>query len=244
MTSLASLPRKEFFKKQIALGLAVCTGSVAVSVLATYLLTFDWPSNMRTEAFWTSFAIPALVAPVATFFVQRLLVRNHSLLLEVERLANYDELTSLLNRRAFMRLSMDRLEADARPAVMLGDIDHFKRVNDTYGHAAGDEALRHVSKILNEHGPSQGIVARLGGEEFVVLFHWETLASARQTAETIRSALEATPFQYDNKRIPLTISIGLVIGNEKDTIDKLLLRADSALYRAKDAGRNQTLLAA
>lgn len=240
----SNLPRNVFLRRQIALGIAVCIGSIAASIFATYFLTLEWPKIMRLEALWTAAMIPSLIAPVATFLIQRLLVRNHSLLLEVERLANHDELTGLFNRRAFMRLSENRLTTESKPAALLGDIDHFKRINDTYGHAAGDEALRHVSRLLAEFAPSESIVARIGGEEFVVLFQWETLASARQQAENFRMALEAAPFVYDNEKISLTISIGLVIGDEKDTVDKLLLRADAALYRAKDAGRNQTLLAA
>lgn len=188
--------------------------------------------------------LPLIITPIAALFVQRLLLRNHEVLLKVEQLANMDYLTGLFNRRAFVCEAAARLGKPTRQAVLIGDIDFFKRVNDTYGHAAGDEALRHVSKILSANAPKDSVIARIGGEEFAVLFNWVSFDDAEHIAEGIRCALERSPCYYEGREIYLTMSSGLVVGETPDNIDKLLLRADGALYRAKHNGRNQTLMAA
>ncbi|MGL4490799.1 MAG: GGDEF domain-containing protein, partial [Rhizobiaceae bacterium] len=188
--------------------------------------------------------IPLLIAPAATFFVLRFQIRNHRMLLDVERMANRDELTGLLSRRAFMHQSMARLHADKRCTVFLADLDWFKDVNDTYGHAAGDEALRHVGGIFKQVFNADTLTSRLGGEEFVALFDFETIGEAHRLAESLRQKIKYTPCVFEGKSIPLSISIGIAVSNETDSIDTILSRADAALYSAKDSGRNKTLLAA
>ena len=239
-----SIVRDRYILRHILYGFAVTILSVAASLLITHSSTGDLPSEIRNVALKIAFWIPALVAPVSTFFVQRLSVQKYRLMQKLEHNANHDELTGLLNRRAFIARSTDRLRGPGHHALLLLDIDWFKRINDTYGHAAGDEALRHVASILRHNAPGDGVVARLGGEEFVAIFGWMHISEVRQAAEKIRKCLQDTPFVFDGGSIPLTTSIGAAVARDDDTIDKLLHRADEALYAAKKGGRNQTLLAA
>jgi diguanylate cyclase (GGDEF)-like protein len=233
-----------FVRRSWQRSVQICVFSVIVAVLATYLQTRNWPSYYYIESMKSAVAIPLFIAPLASYYVQWLMQRNYKLLMEVERHANYDDLTGLLNRRAFLRESNQQLMMTTKPAVLLGDIDWFKRINDTYGHAAGDAVLVHVAHILTKTASDNCLVGRLGGEEFGVFFQWETLKDAQRRAEEFRHAIEGTPCMFEGNSISITISFGLAIAQENNTIEGLLRRADTALYRAKDGGRNQTLLAA
>ncbi len=226
------------------LRIAICVISLFVAIVLTHLQTMNWPSQYRYESMLGSVFITLAIAPAAAYFGLGLLISNQGLLIELEQLASQDELTGLLNRRAFLRNSQTLLLAETKPAVLLGDVDWFKKINDTFGHAGGDEALRHISAILRQHSSHADLVARFGGEEFVIFFKWDTLKQAQQKAEMLRKAVENSPCVFEGATIPMTISFGLAIGDERDTSDSLLKRADAALYRAKANGRNQTLLAA
>jgi two-component system, cell cycle response regulator len=163
-------------------------------------------------------------------------------------LALTDELTGLYNRR-YLLAHLDELIArvgrgglDA--AVLLFDIDHFKRVNDTYGHAAGDDVLREVAARTTNTVRSVDLVARLGGEEFVVVMPETGPAIAVAVAERLRSTIANEPFtiRASGERFPVTVSIGVtsaIAGG--DDRDRLLKRADEALYRAKADGRNRVV---
>jgi diguanylate cyclase (GGDEF)-like protein len=163
------------------------------------------------------------------------------------RLANAalsDALTGLPNRRS----AMDQLEqawsaasrTDQPLAVMVVDIDHFKRVNDTYGHAAGDRVLREAAATLRASARREDSVCRIGGEEFLVICPNTDLASAMQSAERLRTTLGARRIAIDHAESTITASIGVAI-REPGTvdIDALVSAADQALYAAKEAGRNQ-----
>jgi two-component system, cell cycle response regulator len=163
-------------------------------------------------------------------------------------LALTDELTGLYNRRYLLahleelvaRVSRDGLDA----AVLLVDIDHFKQVNDTYGHAAGDDVLRELAVRATNTVRSVDLVARLGGEEFVVVMPETGPAIAVAVGERLRLAIANEPFtiRASDKRLPITVSIGItcaIAGG--DDRDRLLKRADDALYRAKAEGRNRVV---
>jgi len=230
--------------KRVLVGTAVVAFCLFVSILTVHFVSLNWPIEYRFIGFVTAFCLTVFLAPIVIYFYQRIELQNQRLLLELERMAHHDELTGLLNRRAFMAHSTELLDQPERVALLLADIDWFKRINDTYGHAAGDEALRHIAAIIRANAPEGGILARLGGEEFVALFVWKRLSDVQQTAETIRANLEARPFNYEGKSILLTTSIGVAIREHADDVDRLLCRADQALYKAKNSGRNKTLLAA
>lgn len=154
-----------------------------------------------------------------------------------------DPLTGLPNRRAMSSaLEASLVDADGQPrqtAVALLDIDHFKNVNDLYGHATGDHVLAELSRLLRAHFAGAGLAARYGGEEFVVLMPDTDLHSAELQCDFLRLAVADLPLG-----IPLTISIGVAAHRQGDSIEQTLARADAALYRAKGEGRNRVVRAA
>src|SRR5437868_9108355 len=165
-------------------------------------------------------------------------------------LALTDELTGLYNRRyVFAHLTelMARLpEGGATTAVMMFDIDHFKQVNDRYGHPAGDDVLRELAKRAQRNVRSVDLVGRLGGEEFVVVMPETNLSGAKVVADRLRLAGCEAPFNLaaNGELVPVTISIGVAItAPGEDTLEGLLKRADEALYAAKNGGRNRVVTA-
>jgi diguanylate cyclase (GGDEF)-like protein len=129
--------------------------------------------------------------------------------------------------------------------VMFVDADHFKKVNDTYGHAAGDEVLRRVARLLCDSMRTEDVVARYGGEEFVVLLRGVPTTGALAVAERVRAGVEALKIGYGGRWIPVTVSIGVATMSAErpvESTEALLALADGALYRAKGAGRNRVVL--
>jgi diguanylate cyclase (GGDEF)-like protein len=162
----------------------------------------------------------------------------------LEERATSDGLTGLLNQRTFrQRLSIDLSKLDSRYgcAVIMADIDHFKRVNDTYGHQAGDEVLKKIANILQKTIRKADMAARYGGEEFVLYLHHVDREKAKQMAERLRLIIEQTRFEFGGKEVGITASLGIACypSDGKETRD-LLERADEALYRSKQGGRNRT----
>jgi diguanylate cyclase (GGDEF)-like protein len=162
---------------------------------------------------------------------------------ELQIMASTDALTGLTNRRAFLELGEAELKRASRsgrwPSVFLLDLDFFKRVNDSWGHAAGDEALRHVAGILLQELREVDVVARFGGEEFIALLPETALKEAVFVAERVRQAIAAAPVRYQGQSIAVTASIGAANGKIGDALDSIVGRADQALYRAKEQGRNR-----
>src|SRR5438105_2197655 len=160
-------------------------------------------------------------------------------------LALTDDLTGLYNRRyVFAHLSelIARLaEGGSNTAVMIFDIDHFKRVNDRYGHPAGDDVLRELAVRAQRNVRSVDLVGRLGGEEFVVVMPETNLSGAAVVADRLRLAVCEQPFNLPNgELVPVTISIGVAItGHPEDTLEALLKRVDDALYAAQNGGRHR-----
>lgn len=158
-------------------------------------------------------------------------------------LADTDALTALLNRRAFLPLANDAMSSFKRYgcsiSILMIDIDHFKRVNDLYGHAAGDEVIRQVGRIVSEAIRTTDTAARFGGEEFVVLLRETDLNGAAIFADRIRQTVADTVFEPDGECLRATISIGMAEAEFTDgDVDHTIERADRALYAAKSGGRN------
>lgn len=165
---------------------------------------------------------------------------------ELETMSLTDALTDLPNRRHLMENLKCELSKHARHkrplSVAILDIDHFKRVNDTYGHICGDHVLSGLAKIFPDHLRTYDFVARYGGEEFCVILANTTLEEAFIVVERLRAAVQEASLQADGHEIRITVSIGITSneGPEKITMDSILGRADKALYRAKAEGRNRT----
>ncbi|MBI3268011.1 MAG: diguanylate cyclase [Planctomycetes bacterium] len=157
--------------------------------------------------------------------------------------ATVDQLTRLYTRPFFFQkgeVEVERAERQGAPlAVLMVDLDHFKAVNDTHGHAAGDQALRILGSIIKESLRDDDIACRMGGEEFAAILPGGSLEGVQLVAERVRKTVESFPLDADGKPIRLTISLGIALYRAGDKIDKMLARADAALYRAKRAGRNR-----
>lgn len=164
---------------------------------------------------------------------------------QLEAMASHDGLTGLYNRAIFdVRIceELSRAQRYQHPiSLIFLDIDHFKQVNDTYGHAAGDACLISVAKLLQRMGRHSDIVARYGGEEFIIILPQTDSASAHILAERLRKAAEEEGTEFNNETIAWTASFGLAAleHNWNVTVQAWIERADSALYEAKDNGRNQ-----
>ena len=160
--------------------------------------------------------------------------------------ATLDALTGLNNRRQFeVRLKQEiaTTKRQKNPlCAMMIDIDFFKKVNDTYGHASGDAVLRAVASVIKEHLRESDIPSRYGGEEFAVLLPYTHIDEAQIVGERLRKAVESTPVPIDKKNINVTISMGLAEFNPEETGEELFERADKALYEAKESGRNRVCI--
>lgn len=165
-----------------------------------------------------------------------------------KRIANTDSLTRLGNRRAFdERLAAIYNDPMALPVtgLVLADIDHFKKINDTYGHPVGDKILASVAGIIRAALPRDVFVARTGGEEFAIIAESKTMDEVMEICERIRRALEGRPMRNIRTGVdygPVTLSLGFAMGSQAVDPGELYVRADTALYCAKNAGRNRTML--
>jgi diguanylate cyclase (GGDEF)-like protein/PAS domain S-box-containing protein len=165
---------------------------------------------------------------------------------ELRQQATTDELTRVSNRRHFIELATNEIKRAVRlkrpPAIALIDIDHFKQINDTYGHAAGDQALVGFTQICQRQIRQIDVFARFGGDEFVVLLPETNQEQAYEVIERIRSTLMAQPLELDGKPVPITISSGIAsLSSDQESFEMLLNQADQALYHAKELGRNKVV---
>ena len=164
---------------------------------------------------------------------------------ELQVFATTDFLTQLPNRRCFMlhleaELARVQRGGERSAAILMCDLDHFKAINDRWGHAVGDQALRHFAAILGSNIRRNDSAGRMGGEEFAVVLSDAERDSAVTFAQRLQQQLEEAPLTLDGERIPLTISIGIAAMSTDDTsVEAVLSRSDMALYRAKQAGRNR-----
>lgn len=172
---------------------------------------------------------------------------NARLHYRLRRHADIDELTGLLTRRALLERAegwqADVLARGRQPAVMLLDVDHFKPINDTHGHERGDDVLRAVSGRLRGTLRTGTLLARWGGEEFLVLLDASGMQEAGAAAERMRAAVGGTPFGFGESRLPVTASIGVAAWAAGDDFTSAVAEADTALYTAKRAGRDQAHVA-
>lgn len=162
---------------------------------------------------------------------------------EQRQKALVDPLTGLPNRAGWtehVEQQMQAWQANGGHLLMaILDLDHFKRINDGYGHLAGDKVLKIVANVLRKNLRGQDVIARFGGEEFVLLLPQTSPAVGMQLVETLRAAIEACPFHFKGQRVVITVSSGLSAFRSGERSDLVLKRADEALYRAKDLGRNR-----
>ncbi|MBA4363571.1 MAG: GGDEF domain-containing protein [Pseudomonas sp.] len=193
------------------------------------------------QSLYLNLLICLLVTLIVLLLLNRVIKRYQG---KIQAQATLDSLTELPNRRGFDLLAAQAmLEARREPkplTAMLLDLDHFKALNDTYGHLAGDQVLIGFARDLESCLRHSDIVCRWGGEEFIVLLKDTDGETGLMIAEKIRQHVEQQRYAYDGKELQLTVSIGLTTLQVDETLHTLLSRADHAMYRAKQAGRNRT----
>lgn len=226
-------------RSQLGIGLFYLAG--ALPILFFYKRP---PSDIYTSN--TVFVL--LLTVVSGYLISRRIVQYRVEVLEarlsLELQARTDSLTGIANRRAFLdraRTELARSERETRPlSLLLLDIDHFKKINDRFGHEMGDVLLVEFTQRVAAALRSYDQFARFGGEEFVVLLPGCDLAEALETAQRLRRAVGDTVFLIRGNEIPMTVSIGVTqVRPDEHIIDGALSRADTALYAAKDNGRNR-----
>lgn len=190
-------------------------------------------SAAGVQAVWLLAAL-LVIAMTANYFQLGLMLRLY-------REATHDPLTGLLNRGALLK-AVDELstrETNPRPALLMMDLDHFKRLNDTHGHAFGDDVLRRFASILKSTLRSSDLAARYGGEEFVAVLSATDKDAALEIAERIRQQTEAQELvNYEGKPVSFTVSIGVATLHPDETFQAAAMRADNRLYEAKRTSRN------
>jgi diguanylate cyclase (GGDEF)-like protein len=203
--------------------------AVLAAIFLVYLLTQLRTTYLRRQA--------AQLQQQVEAHTSELRVANARL----DRLASTDELTGVLNRRRFMELAEQVCTEhhDGNACIALFDLDHFKRINDGFGHMAGDVALRDAAAVMRQHCRAGDLLGRFGGEEFVLCLPGTAPPQAIAICERIRATLAASPIEHGGRRIALTTSAGITPLHAGESLNLWLSRADKALYRAKSQGRNR-----
>jgi diguanylate cyclase (GGDEF)-like protein len=237
--------------------------AVSLYALGLFGAIMLWKASTEPEIFtpaveWGHFAMLAAMLPAVSVLAARLARlrtrdrrQRHELtqaLSRIQQLATRDELTGLVNRRHMSLLLEQERQRSARSgrlfSVAMIDIDHFKAVNDHYGHGVGDDVLRSIASQMPQALRSTDLVARWGGEEFVVLLAESPLSTARVGLERLRGRVAATPMAHlSGVPIRITVSAGLTEHIAGEAVQQTLERADRALYEAKSQGRNRTVVA-
>jgi diguanylate cyclase (GGDEF)-like protein len=214
----------------------------AVFLLRSPLIArLAWPSDEHvfSSAWLTVISSESLLATISTAFILLAMAKERAELRHKTAAAR-DPLTGLANRRSFFQEAARLMQVSNRPvALLMIDLDHFKSINDQFGHTLGDEVLRIFAKTAGANLRPSDLVGRLGGEEFAILLPAASHEGAWLVAERLRSAFAAAAATVDGVAIHATASIGLSILDPGQDMSALLDRADQALYRAKAGGRNR-----
>ncbi len=225
---------------------ALLSNALLIAILGVMLFMPDLILADYKEAEASRFIASLLIVIVVCWINDHYRERSHEamdlLQQSKEVQANTDPLTLLLNRR-FIDSSLNsnlQQQADAfvPMAVIICDIDHFKQLNDVYGHTAGDAVLRHLADLFRKNLRQQDIACRIGGEEFLFFLPKTDQDAALQVAEKIRQALADSPLRYGQLLLPVTASFGVACCTRSDSLASAIEQADKQLYLAKNSGRN------
>ncbi|EGR3301137.1 sensor domain-containing diguanylate cyclase [Vibrio parahaemolyticus] len=205
----------------------MCLGTLNVAHHQTHFYTKEQAAQLQCIANWIALNIAL-----------------HIQIMKMEHLATTDDLTGIPNRREFIRQIEHRLSEFRTQGikfhVAILDLDNFKKLNDKFGHDAGDKSLIHAANTIKGHLRECDLLARVGGEEFAIVLRSRSSQEAMDTLETIRNALETTTIRYSGRDMTFTASIGVTqVCGLDDSFEPLVKRADLALYKAKETGRNR-----
>jgi diguanylate cyclase (GGDEF)-like protein len=227
---------------------AITAASILMSMVLTALVNVavDNTANLPLDLV-IAFLVPLVIAPLASYWAVGLLFEVEQARAQLQIAVVRDSLTGLYNRGHFLARLREEIERSRREAqslaLILIDVDRFKAINDSFGHAAGDAVLERLGQVLVDALRPYDLIARYGGEEFVALLPGAERVQAEAAAERIRATLESTSFEWGGTaegRGRVTASLGVTcLGDAEDTADALLARADRAMYAAKNAGRNR-----
>jgi diguanylate cyclase (GGDEF)-like protein len=232
--------RKSLIRRWPAMFVPILHGSIFLMPVALATLTND--GSHRPATGWVAvFAIEIVLYVVGTAFIILTLTKDRAVRF-YKTAAVTDPLTTLLNRRGFFEaagaLAKSSQRCEAPVSVLAFDLDHFKSINDRFGHATGDVMLQLFATVARTTMRADDIIGRLGGEEFVAILP-ASLADAAAAAERARAAFAAASAKGDAQHVPATVSIGVASGAPMTAIEALIARADAALYQAKSKGRNR-----
>jgi diguanylate cyclase (GGDEF)-like protein len=235
--------RRPVASSWFAIGVPALHGAVFLSPIA---LTLFVPPGSYADGWFTLFALEVLLYVIGTAFIVVVMAKER-VTLTYKTAAMTDALTGLFNRRAFYETAEKLIAQQARKrasvSVLAFDLDRFKSINDRFGHSGGDDALQLFAKIAKASLRTTDVVGRLGGEEFVAILP-ATAAEAAIVGERVRAAFEAAGVQIAGRAMAATVSIGVAAAQAPASVDQLIARADAALYRAKEGGRNRVTIAA
>lgn len=230
----ATLPRRLWRTGAIVVGGSVFASLCFAHISFSLFGTIDYAGTMFFAGL-----IPLIVASLAFSWIASLTLKLEASRTELERLALQDPLTDLANRRAAMAQLAAWTAAPAPVALAIADIDFFKRVNDRLGHDGGDASLVHFAAMLRRLLPDGWLIARIGGEEFLIAAPTSDFAHFAARIEALRSAVAETPLITPAGPYRLTASFGLAERRSDEAADRIITRADLALYAAKQGGRNR-----
>lgn len=223
--------------------------SVMTSLLVTSIVLAIFPGETRVAvAYLNATLIPLIITPLISWYLVGLLIRVDQLEKEMRVLANFDSLTNLLNRRAFIpdaQRALDHgIQSQSPISVIALDIDKFKAINDGFGHAAGDQVLSHFANTARQVFRAGDLIARMGGEEFTIVMPNTDSDTANQLSENLHQAIRQNCPSFNQNILCYTISQGLVtlVPSQSYSLDALLVAADRVLYQAKAKGRNCTVV--
>lgn len=241
-----------YWKKQRERYLMLYSSGMTVYAMGMMILGFfifsghPFAMEMHHQGLWVAYTfitldMVLLIASIAIWLNEEKYYRQVA-----ETEAQHDPLTGLLNRRGYQKKVAALLATSNGTPIWVAtlDLDHFKRINDAHSHAGGDVALMHVAQLLQRNSRDDQVVARFGGEEFVILFCAETSEGALAYMNRLRQNIARNPARYNNKAIPLTVSIGLARLAQPDwaLMQEALDHSDQALYEGKQAGRDQVVV--
>jgi diguanylate cyclase (GGDEF)-like protein len=234
--------RKHLLRRWLAIFVPILHGAVFLMPipLASVLPADGGVLNLASG--WVAvFVLETMLYLIGTAFIMLLITKERMVRIH-KAAALTDTMTGLFNRRGFVEAAHQLMARQAKRgepvSVLMFDLDHFKSINDSFGHAVGDDALRLFASIIGTTMRANDVIARFGGEEFVAMLPG-TMTEAVGAAERVRLAFEAAALEMEEGRLGATVSIGVASGQPGADIDTLIGNADAALYRAKLSGRNR-----
>jgi diguanylate cyclase (GGDEF)-like protein len=245
--------------ESMARGLVICTFAVSLMALRggrevlvvfaiPFLASLAWllargVAHLPVADLLLDSFVALFIAMITSELFFRIRSYQYELQNELGELARTDALTGLHNRRELERRIADEMSRSRRHAeplsVVIGDLDHFKRVNDEFGHAVGDDVLRAVGERMRRSLRAEDLAVRWGGEEFLLLLPSTDLERAEAAADKIREEIAGQPIDCGVREVPVTISFGVAQLRDDEAVSDLIRRADDAMYRAKSGGRNR-----